>query len=844
MALKCPICGSDNPDDAACCGLCQVVLRREAPAAPAEPAPPAAPAEPAPRAPPAETPAVPPSGGAPSREGAAEAQPEAAPAPEAPAKRVEPVDFAARAEDLAGHLGEAGRGILLDYSAASLILLDDWLDGQWEKADARDPASKGRLDYHVWHVGCYAGEIACRAFEGAWQQNPEDCGQSIVAFAGAGGATVPPFLWVRNRLTAGGSRLWDRWQELRHTMLVTIPPVPEHGARDGEALGRQGASMLSAGKVEAALKVYRLGTELDARFAGCWAGLGECQSRLGRPSEALAALDKAVAADPRSAPYWSSRAGLLLAAGRKDEARESLARAADLDPKDASLCWRQADILRERRAWDESLKLYGRALELDAGCGQAFRGRGDCLAGMGRHEDAIKDYADYRTRTGDQTALLSVAFCEERLDRPAAAAEALAQFLKDPGKADPAKVAEAGRKLPVFEALAAAEAAAAAGKPSEVVEAYRKVLALDPSRKETKRRLGESLGAAKLFDEAIQVLDELLAADPLDSQTECSKGVVYAQAGRLDDARACFDRSLSLAPKDLRTQKRKAICLDQLKDDGALGRLCGELLAGDPACAEAWYLKGMAEKRAGRAAESLACFKKFLEHYRPDIPEAWRHAAGQEIWAIERPDLKPNPEAAKEWVVKALAFAKRQAFAEAAACYAKAIERDPLDADHRVGQSACLASLGRHEEALAGLAKALELNPASVPALSAQVSMLMSLKRWTQAVTALERLLARVPKEEKLWRDKAGCLYVLGRYDEAAKAWEEVARLLPGNRMLVMVRALCLDRAGRTDEAVALMSEAFLDRAFREQFKKTAKVEIGPYLEKASPAINELMRYL
>ena len=86
---------------------------------------------------------------------------------------------------------------------------------------------------------------------------------------------------------------------------------------------------------------------------------------LGRDGEALASLDRVIAARPDDARAHSERAAVLNALDRADEAFAALGKAQSLDPTNPYVAGVAGDIYLLRGRWTEGWPLYERRFEID-----------------------------------------------------------------------------------------------------------------------------------------------------------------------------------------------------------------------------------------------------------------------------------------------------------------------------------------------------------------------------------------------------------------------------------------------------------------------------------------------
>lgn len=118
------------------------------------------------------------------------------------------IDFASIAGAVETDPFIASFGMLVDYSAASLIVLDAFLDETWGTTGKikEDPAwqlSQGNSNA-VMMFGSYCGEVLRRAFGGRWNHDPTQSA-SLAAIALPGGWSVLPISKAFKRLRDGAA---------------------------------------------------------------------------------------------------------------------------------------------------------------------------------------------------------------------------------------------------------------------------------------------------------------------------------------------------------------------------------------------------------------------------------------------------------------------------------------------------------------------------------------------------------------------------------------------------------------------------------------------------------------
>jgi Flp pilus assembly protein TadD len=155
--------------------------------------------------------------------------------------------------------------------------------------------------------------------------------------------------------------------------------------------------------VEAAASDHRDAVKPLAAIAGI-------HRRAGRSDEALAAIDRALAADPDYAPAAIEKGYVYV--DRRDFAQAArwFAHAAALDPRDATARSSLAGALLSLKRYDEAVRAAGDALARDPRDARALQVLAHVAAVSGRRSEAVRLYADvYRFATDPAIAASAIA---------------------------------------------------------------------------------------------------------------------------------------------------------------------------------------------------------------------------------------------------------------------------------------------------------------------------------------------------------------------------------------------------------------------------------------------------
>ncbi len=410
---------------------------------------------------------------------------------------------------------------------------------------------------------------------------------------------------------------------------------------------------------------------------------------LGRHTDALEVLDRALAKTPNEASLWNNKGDALRSLRRIDEALACLDKAIGLDSLFAAPWVNKGLIYADVQRNDEALLCFDRCLGLSPRNLAAWIGKAVVLGRLGQ--------------TGDELACLEKAV---EIDPRSS----IAWF-------------NMGNLLSTAE------------RPSEALQAYDRALASDPRYAAAWAGRAIVLGEMGRPGDAVAAFDEALRVAPGNGQTWYNKGNVLVQNGRLEDARGCYEQATRLAPEFPLGWYNRALADYQLgrQQDAAAG--FGEFLKRAPQhpfAAEAGRLRQLiAEGKApalrttmGERAEwqekaadaasvpDLVIRRVAPAATKPAEPRAAVPALTTKTQSFPLPRPRPDGTVAS-WNDRCTALFAKQAFSEALAATDKALVLDPRNATALNNRGSCLFRLDRRDEALAALQRAIEIEPAS-----------------------------------------------------------------------------------------------------------------------------------
>ena len=595
-------------------------------------------------------------------------------------------------------------------------------------------------------------------------------------------------------------------------------------AEEGDSpalLNDMGVVALRARVPAVAVEHFQDAIELYPDYSRAWYNLGIALGRVDRNEDAINAYRKALELTPGYQEAAMNLGDLLYDDGRLEEAQQAFALAADIS----------------------SSSTRARALFL----------RGEVLATMGRHEEAVRVLrrsTEYNPREADTWLLLG----ESLLDVPDEADAALASL----DNAASLRPDDVDIHLEIAHALHQHEDLEAA------IRFLQRALQIDPANGDARRHLA-SLFMENGDLEAAQVQYGWLAdnTDDAVSAARYRAELAYLR-NELDVASAQLRRALELSEgQDLDSWLRLGLVLrkagrseeafeeyDALLDahphnEAALTGAAGAALElGRYELAESHLQRALAIRETdpdiwfmyGRLEESRDNIDAAIEAYRHSlgIDPDYRGAA-LNLAILER--RRGNADAAIEIYENILADNPRYSLArynlavvlssldrndEAAGHYEQVLEQDPENEKARLNLAVIRRAEGRLEQAETLLRDGLAMDPSNISARFNLALLLGAMEREGEQEKELERVLRLDPGFAKAWRSLGRLHEARGELDAAAEAFLEALQLEPED-----TAALVFNLGVRSDEEAQFELARRLYRALLEVDPAYSKAAIN-----------------
>jgi protein O-GlcNAc transferase len=455
---------------------------------------------------------------------------------------------------------------------------------------------------------------------------------------------------------------------------------PSPGLKQADADYRAGVAALSRNDLNAALAEFEKVVHLAPAAEQGHSALGAVMLRLGRTSEGIHELEKALAITPGDR---SAQLNLAFAYEQSGEARKALPWFTKLE----------AASRAEKSALPPYiLASYARALAATQQFPAAISNMKLAIAGDPQNAELQDELGSLFAQQQDW-ADATKAFTAALQLSPDSATVHLhlgiaLQAGQQPGALD--ELTKASQLAPENAeiALQLGQALANAGQDALAIPVLRHALELDPALTAAAYQLGLALQRSNKLAEAIPLLQKVLAADPDNGEVLTNLGMALCQAQQAKDAVPILQRAVARMPSDATAHQNLAAAYIQLSQfDDAISQLRIAVKI-SPNAAQLHYNLGLAFKMQDDAANAMpeleAAEKLDASASEPPYAlgvlylQAGRYADAERELNLS---LKLRPENGEGWAMLGSVDNNLNKLSEAAAALREAIRQLPQQAD-------------------------------------------------------------------------------------------------------------------------------------------------------------------
>jgi serine/threonine-protein kinase len=365
--------------------------------------------------------------------------------------------------------------------------------------------------------------------------------------------------------------------------------------------------LANKGESDEAIEVLRELTRLRPKLGHYHFRLGVELAGRGRPVEADAAFEQAVAAfqesirlKPDHALAYNNLGAALFARGKRVEASAAFGESIRLKPDHALAYSNFGVLLKGSGALDEAVVAHREAIRLAPDEAVNYSNLGLALDAQGKHAEAVTafresirlkpDFADVHHNLGNA------------LDAQGNHAEAVTAF----GESIRLKPDDVEVHYD-FGVILQGQ-----GKLDEAIAEYREAIRLQPNLAKAHNNLGAALKAQGKTDEAVAAIHESIRLKPDLAEAHHNLGVILTVQGKTDEAIAEYRESIRLKPDLAEAHHNLGNALDSQGKTGEAVVAFRESIRLKPDDAQAYYSLGNALSGLGKTDEAVAEYRESI----------------------------------------------------------------------------------------------------------------------------------------------------------------------------------------------------------------------------------------
>ncbi len=212
---------------------------------------------------------------------------------------------------------------------------------------------------------------------------------------------------------------------------------------------------------------------------------------------------------------------------------------------------------------------------------------------------------------------------------------------------------------------------------------FRQALQIDPNYINALFNLGKVLFSQGFVAEAGECFQQAVQRHPNDAMAHFNLGNVFLKQGQLSQSCDSFRQALVLKPEDAAVLNNLGIVLNELKQRAEAAQCFRQALRLDTSHADAANNLGLTLKNQGQLAEAIACYRQALainpNHIdaHNNLGHALEDQGDSAAAECFRQALRINPNHVEALNNLGNSHKDQCQFAEASACYEKALQIDP-----------------------------------------------------------------------------------------------------------------------------------------------------------------------
>lgn len=556
---------------------------------------------------------------------------------------------------------------------------------------------------------------------------------------------------------------------------------------------------------ENAVKYCRDAINLNPAISTYHRFLGECLFDMGKSDEAIShfscAIDVDLGKDPAS---YFSRGSVLCNLGRYSEAINDLTKAVHLNPNKAIYYEYRGYCLVNTNHYSEAIDDYTSAIQLNQNNASYYNNRAFCLSSINHYSEAIDDYTRAIGLDPHQAEYYDgKAFCLSSINQYPEAIDAYTQAISlDPHQAEYYSarggcfydISSYSRAIDDYTqainlAPPHAEYYSARGGCfynlncySEAIDDFTKALSLNPDEASYYYRRGYCYFCLGCYSEAIEDYTEAITIDPIDAKVYVLRGCCFGSLDEhskaVDDFTKAFTLDSNIAnryPVAYSGRGFSLMCLNMYS--AALDDIT-QILELNPNDAKYYSLRGQCLGNLGRYDDALSDYEHAI-----DI----------------------DPSIVDYYINVSCSLLKLHQYDKCISILTTALSLNAKNDDKLsiyLNRGSAYFMNGDYEEALIDFDLAISINPKSITGYFNKCLCLNSIEKYEESIDCCSQALV-MGGDSGLYELRGKCFYQLEQYEDALADFISARNYGESVEVNGYV-ADCLEKLGQYDEALML----------------------------------------
>ncbi len=325
-----------------------------------------------------------------------------------------------------------------------------------------------------------------------------------------------------------------------------------------------------------------------------------------------------------------------------------------------------------------------------------------------------------------------------------------------------------------------------AGNYQEALEAYSRVVEMDPEDEWGYANRAETLVKLERYQEAIADFTQALDLNALNDWAWAHRGEAYRLSDQFADALSDFDRALELDPEYIWAVMSKGQVFEAQKDYDRAIEMFSRVVELDSEESWGYAHRGEAYRLLKRNQEALQDFSRAVS-----LKPAYGWAYGsrgqvylslneyhQAILDLDRA-IALDPSLSWAWAHRGEAQRLLENYHQAISDFDQAIKLHPQYSWAYARRGEAYRQVGKYQEAIADCAQSLELNPNNDFAYGVRGATYRAMKQYEQAIEDLNRALDLDPNDAWDYGQRGKAYAGLKEYEKAIADFDRALELQP-----------------------------------------------------------------